>query len=69
METHNIHNPMIGSRNHRVNLHEQQYRKHMNTKRVNSKENYNYKGEGSITVLLAITTVSFIFYYVINVIF
>ena len=68
METHNMHNPMIGSRNHRVNLHEKQYRKHM-AKHAGNKENYNYKGEGSITVLLAITTVSFIFYYVIGVIF
>ena len=68
METHNIHNPVIGSRNHRVNLHEHNYRRHM-TSRNAEKERYNHKGAGSVTVLLAITTVSFIFYYVFNVIF
>lgn len=71
METHNIHNSMIGSRNHRVNLHVQQYRKHMAMKKaeMESKEQYNHKGAGSVTIFLAITTVSFIFYYVMNVIF
>jgi hypothetical protein len=66
METHNIHNPVIGSRNHRVNLHE---RRHMTMKNGNVKEKYNHKGAGSVTVLLAITTVSFICYYVLGVIF
>ncbi|HEY6162923.1 MAG TPA: hypothetical protein VI112_16960 [Bacteroidia bacterium] len=68
METHNIHNPVLGSRNHRVNLHEHTYRRHMEMKRSESGK-YNHKGAGSVTVLLAITTVSFIFYYVFNVIF
>lgn len=68
METHNIHNPVIGSRNHRVNLHAQNYRRHM-AKHSDAKERYNHKGSGSVTILLAITTVSFIFYYVFNVIF
>jgi hypothetical protein len=67
METHNIHNPVIGSRNHRVNLHAHNYRRHM--KAGNVRESYNHKGAGSVTVLLAITTVSFIFYYVLGVLF
>jgi len=71
METHNIHNSVIGSRNHRVNLHVQNYRRHMAMKKTQeeTKENYNHKGAGSVSILLAITTVSFIFYYVLNVIF
>jgi hypothetical protein len=69
METHNIHNPVLGSRSHRVNLHEHNYRKHMAHKDRNVQEKYNHKGAGSVTVLLAITTVSFIFYYVLGVIF
>ena len=68
METQNIDNPVLGSRNHRVNLHAHNYRRHM-MKNNDAKENYNHGGSGSVTVLLAITTVSFIFYYVFNAIF